>query len=448
MGLSSLRSGTRYAPISLYQEAVIATASDPQTTQFHNEHNTIRWAFRVMPGLAPRRVARAFDKLTARHESLRLSFVQRAKGWVAEISPKHAKGLLVEDYSALTPTEQDDALRVWANTPLAILTEPMFEMVLMRCGAGGDVLLIRAHHGVVDGYGLLVMFEELLKLVLNLPVFGTPPGQADFVLSERQRLAADAGRKAAYWQDQLLPLPPDPMIGRTLAGLAPITAQTSGPTIRLDAILTAAQIRQVEGMASKAGISSFCFLFAAFAETICNMGHVSEVMVNSVLARHDGAMAGFVGSDIQRFIVKYAGGLGDIANRAAWVSGQVADAAGHLPATAFFSEGAITKAFAQQNVSPRRFIVHIGHPTGRMASSPFKALFDTALEGRVSLGHLSMERISLPGRNETDYELNLLIGTTKERLNGSIIASADGYGMDDLKAIAAGIRRHLSLAAV
>ena len=78
---------------------------------------------------------------------------------------------------------------------------------------------------------------------------------------------------------------------------------------------------------------------------------------------------------------------------------------------------------ANKGISRLRFLVHMPHPTGRLANSPFKKLFDKGMKDKLSLGLVSLERIDLSGETETDHELVLTIRQTTE---GPICHIPDG----------------------
>ena len=59
-----VRSPTFY-PIRWIENLLISLALDPETTKFYHDYMTVRWAVRVVPGIRPRTLHRAFDKLVA-----------------------------------------------------------------------------------------------------------------------------------------------------------------------------------------------------------------------------------------------------------------------------------------------------------------------------------------------------------------------------------------------
>ena len=80
---------------------------------------------------------------------------------------------------------------------------------------------------------------------------------------------------------------------------------------------------------------------------------------------------------------------------------------------------------------------------GPAQNSPFKKIFSKAMNGKVSIGPVSVEQIQLPQEVETNFELVLLIDEFSSTTAVSLIANAESYDQDDLIWIAQGIRSRL-----
>jgi hypothetical protein len=343
---------------------LLAAAEDPAMPSSFLEHLTIRWAFRITPTVPQRTLRRAFDKLVRRHDSLRLKFVKQADEWQAEVLPDHPTGLMVVDLTHLSRAAQDAAILERAIQPISAVSNPLFEMILFKCGKVGDVVLTRANHAIIDGYSIVILIEDLLKIVLNAPLQGTPPGHAEYLGRRQDLLRERPEEKEAFWQEQLLPLPDDLNIGRKAKGLEPFSPLNLGKTNKLVDILTPEQSTKLEEKAKAAGVSVFSCLHAAFSETICLLGGQSEVIITSILGRQDTQMTGFVGAEMQGLWVKYVSKPSDITERAAWVADKIAQATDYLPTSAMFSDRIIPNAFTQKNTTRSRFLVHTPQPGG------------------------------------------------------------------------------------
>lgn len=429
-----------YHPISLYQRLMIETAVRHPPEFIGNLQKIIRLAFRVRPGVPVRTLRRAFDKLVARHDSLRLRFVEVAGDWKAEIRPNHPHGLLVEDLRHLTPTEQETVIRERADQPMSALSPALFEMYLMQCGNGGDVVIMRLQHGIGDGYSAAILLEELMKAVLMMPLGPKPPGHAEFMRIREKGEAHRGQEKDKYWQSKLLPPPKDLNIGRTAKGLPQQSIQTMGDTRRLDHFMSAAHFTRLEMLSKKTGVSPYCYLLAAFAEMICAMGSGTEVLLSSMVGRSDKALAGFVGAEAQYLDTRYSVDPTDLAGRAAWFSQQLTEGAEHLPSRVFGNpDHQIAQSYKDAGRSLMRFGGNVITPSGKFANSPFKGIFGEAMTGTAFFGSVSFEQVHLPKRSETAYELIIVLNKLDTGLTASLVADKLGYSEPELAEIGEGI---------
>ena len=442
--LKSIETTKRFLPISRYQRALVRVAEETEATSFFNREKTIRWAFRVTPGLSHRRLRHAFEELVARHDSLRLRFVQTGQVWQAEILDAHPQGLVVEDLTHLSPSEQDATIQKRASEPVTALSDTLFQIHLLQCGIGGDVILCRMTHAIGDGYSVAVLIEDLLKFLMRMPPQNKAMSHAQFMLHRQKRLAERANEKEQFWQDRLLPLPEDLSIGRKQQGLERISMHTMGKTRRLDDVLGPEMAAQLDTLAKTAGISSYCYLYAAFCETLCKLGDAPEIMVKSPVSRHDAGVADFVGADVQVVMAKYRSAPGALGRQAAWVSDQIAQGVANLPTEAFDPGSVIERSFHRADISASRFLVHVEVPSGRLKASPFRTLFQKGLSEKISLGPVSIERVALPQDIETNFELILLLDHSGDTPTAALIANAESYSKGDLVEIAQGIRGQFS----
>ncbi len=430
-------------PISSYQSHMLKLALETEPSSFANQEKTICLAFRILPGVPPRRLRRAFDKLVERHDSLRLRFVEVGGRWCAEILRIHPQGLLIEDLSHLTRIEQDAVVLERAKKPMTALSKSLFEMQLLKFGKEGDVILLRLNHAIGDGYSMAVLTEDLLKFLLMRPPQNKAAGHADFMRHREQGLRHRVREKEQFWQSRLLPLPNDLSIGRTLKGLSPQSYRTVGTTCRLDDIFPAALLEKLSQLAQKTGVSIYCYLHAAFSETICKMGGAKQVLVKSPVSRHHTELADFIGADLQSFMVKYDCDPDNLAERASWVAQQISEGAAHLPTSAFDAGSKIDQCLEDAQISASRFLVHIEVPSGRLNASPFKNLFYDVLNRKASIGFVSLERIPLPRDVETNFELTLLLDQARSTPAVALIANDEAFNQDDLAFIAQDICRRI-----
>src|SRR5215468_8686737 len=136
--------------------------------------------------------------LQERHESLRTTFDEAAG---------ELEQTLAEEYSR----------------PFDLREGPLFRALLVRCGADEHVLMLTAHHIVIDGWSMGVLVSELAALYdaacrgaeATLPPL--PVQYADFAVWQRQRLSGPVlDQQMGYWK-------------RQLSGVSPVELPTDRP---------------------------------------------------------------------------------------------------------------------------------------------------------------------------------------------------------------------------
>lgn len=415
----------RFFSLSAYQRnRMLAAALDPNTTRGYHSLNTIRWAIRITPGVSHRLLRRAFGKLVMRHDSLRLRLVEHRNDWRAEILAQHPTGLIVEDLGPMTAEAQMVVIRERCAVPMTALDPALFEMRLMKFGRDGDVILTRAQHTIIDGYSIAILLEELLKLVLHMPVTGRALSHGEFITLRERQLQERTEQKRAFWEDALLPVTPPLNLGRKKKGLPPLTRQNMGNSARLDDILSEAASKHLGSLSKTSGVSVFCYLQAAFAEALCAAAGADEVLLLSMLGRQETVLASFVGPGMQAMRIKYRVGDGAVA-----LSEMLSRGAEMMPTTVF-DPGMPLSALNHQ------FFVNMPNPVGRMSNSPFHKIFESAFSGKFSAGFASVERIDIPLETESEFELQLSVQPNRDGPQATLISEAASWDISEMEVLA------------
>lgn len=434
--MNNTPSPSKYLPISAFQKLMIATALDPEMSMDYHRIMTLGWAFRITPGVSIRTLQRAVKTLAARHDSLRLRFVDNNGDWKAEILPSLLSGVITHDLSTLSEPDQISAISDKANQPLTALSEQMFEIHLLKCGSYGDVVLAKVHHAIIDGYGMVLLIEDLLKSVMNMPNTGPAMTHEQFMTYRTRHIREAKAKNDSFWQKQLLPPPADLRIGRVTKGLPPASARTTGPSISVPAVFTPSQSKSLEILAKNTGLSAFSYMHAAFSETICDLAGQDEVLINSTLGRQDRTLATFIGAEMQEVAIRFTQTSAGIHAHAQQVQDSISAAAEAIPTDIFFTPGnALAQKIKGADTHCVRFFVHNFIPTGRLSNSPFKMLFQKAMDNKVSLGFVSLERITLPF-DLAFAELILSIYQTPDGPNASLASTPDSFSLPELQSIA------------
>lgn len=425
------RTGT-LPPVSAAQQFFIDLHNDPKVLPAFNDFLTIRWAFRITPGIRPRTLSHAFNKLVNRHDSLRMSFEQIGAQWRARVHPAHPDGLIVRDYGDVSPEEEERLIADISKQRMSVVSGGLFDMYLLKFGKRGDVVLIRVHHAVIDGYGIALLIEDFLKFALGMPVRGAAVTHADFMSARTAEFQKNQERIRSFWRAQKQQSVPDPEIGRKVRGLPSFSPRTLRQTGRRDEIFDAGFMAHIEQKARQHNVSLFSYLHAAYVETLCDMAGQDRVRISSVAGRRDPSLSNFIGADFSPFVIACARSGQPLADAAGTSAQLLQDAFAHLPDDSFFAGSRLGDASLPDPTSFPRFHIHTPIPSGRIKNSPFKKLFATAMSGKVALGPMSLERVNFPIEIDTVHELEVSLVPRAEAMSVSLFFDAEAFGPGEI----------------
>jgi hypothetical protein len=121
----------------------------------------ISWTVRLRGELNQPAMQVAFDKLVARHETLRSRFPSEAG--VPRQQVEAAVSIAVESISL--PGAPDEKIRArlarLASQPFDLASGPMLRVHLLQLSAAEHILLVVIHHIVADGASMRILFREL-----------------------------------------------------------------------------------------------------------------------------------------------------------------------------------------------------------------------------------------------------------------------------------------------
>ncbi len=167
-------------------------------------------AVRVLSPLDTAVLRRAFQALSDRHPSLRTRFAYGAGAPVQIIEQEREVCFHREDASDWTADQINERVSEEAQRPFDLENGPVFRVFLFSISAKEHVLLLVAHHMVVDLWSLAVLAKELSALYeaelsradADLPALRF--SYADYALWQEELLAGPAGDELlSYWQEQL-----------------------------------------------------------------------------------------------------------------------------------------------------------------------------------------------------------------------------------------------------
>jgi len=354
---------------------------------------------------------RAFDELLQRHPLLRANFPAQYGVPVCVVQEHREDALRVEDATAWTKEELFDRLNEDAWTSFDLENGPLLRASLFKSSAHEHVLLLTAHHIIVDYWSLAVLLREIDQLyeaeIENRPAAReTPTHYSDYVHQQTDLLAGPEGKLLRnYWFPQLagelpvLDLPTD-------RARPPIqTYRGASVTAKLNPRLTEA----LKKLATSHEATLFMTLVATFQVLLYRYTGQEEIIVGSPSSgRGSAEFARTIGYFVNPLVLR-------------------AKLSPERSFSEFLAETRLTTlaAFEHQEY-PFDLLVKQLQPERAPARSPlFQVMFAFQKGGAaLKLGGLPVESISLDQR-AAQFDLSLTVAEVDSALDASFEYNTD-----------------------
>ena len=299
---------TEDLPLSLMQERLwFLEQLDPGNTSYNMPS-----AVRLRGPLDVDALARSFQAVVDRHETLRTSFPSVQGQPRQAIAEKLEIQLPVIDLSGIPDERREAEVRrqadVEARTPFDLVSGPLFRTQLLRLGATEHVLLVTVHHIVSDGWSQHLLIQEVAALYEAFSQGQPSPLEplslqyADYAVWQRGYLAGESlERQLAYWTEQLGGAP------------ASLNLPTDRPRPAVQSYRGASEGLQLSGELSEAlrelsrrqGATLFMTLLAAFKVLLSRLSGQEDIAVGSPIAgRNRAEIEGLIGFFINTLVLR------------------------------------------------------------------------------------------------------------------------------------------------
>lgn len=404
---------------------------DPQGAAYN-----LPMAVRLKGKLDRQALQQAFDRLVARHESLRMRLRTQGEHLYQEVLAAEAVAIVEHDLTALAAAQREARVASLAEgqaqAPFNLLQGPLLRVNLLQLATDEHVLLLTLHHIVADGWSLNVLIDEFVRLYdaacqgseATLPAL--PIQYRDYALWQRSWLeAGEQARQLSYWREKLgddhavLELPLDhPRVG------AP-----SHRGARRELQVDPALAERLRALASAQGVTLFMVLLASFKLLLQRYSGQRAIRVGVPVAnRHRTEVEGLIGCFINTQVLHTdIDPLMDVSQ----LLGRVKDTA--------------LGAQAHQDLPFERLVEALELDRSSAQSPLFQVLFNhqaaIADAGQVRLGSgLTLEKVALD-KHSARFDLSLDTYESAGRLHAVFTYALDvfeeatimGFGEDWLR---------------
>jgi amino acid adenylation domain-containing protein len=256
-------------------------------------------AWELAGPLDPIALSRAWDALTARHESLRTRFAAASGTAVLVIDPA-GPPLGTDDLSAAPGQEARLAeLRVRAAAaPFDLQAGPLARARLVTLAPERHAFLVTVHHIISDGWSMDVLARELSALYAAFaagqpnPLPPLPVQYADYAAWQRAWPAEATARQAGFWSRALDGAPAELALPADRS--RPAEQDYRGDRVRFE--LDAELSGQLAELSRKHGVTLFMTLLAAWALVLSRLSGSEDVVIGTPTAgRRRDELAGLIG---------------------------------------------------------------------------------------------------------------------------------------------------------
>ncbi|HEY7769023.1 amino acid adenylation domain-containing protein [Longimicrobium sp.] len=358
-------------------------------------------------------LARALDRIVARHEVLRTSFPTVDGEPVQRIAPAEEGALRLVEHDLHAAPDAEGELRRLVRDEVNALFDlehgPLIRGRLVRMAADDHVLLLTMHHIVADGWSTGVLFRELGALYAAFargepdPLPPLPVQYADYAAWHRRWVEGPVlEAQAEYWTrtlagaPELLELPTDhPRPAKQdFAGAA--------VNVELDEALTAA----LKVLSQRHGVTLFMTLLAGWAAVLARLSGQDDVVIGTPSANRGRAeVEELIGFFVNTLPVRIR--LAD--------APRVGELLGRVKARAL-------EAQRNQDI-PLEQVVERVRPTRSLAYSPlFQVMFawQNAPEGTPGLPGLHSAAVPASAQTTAKFDLTLTLAESGDRIVGDL----------------------------
>ncbi|MEP5731697.1 MAG: condensation domain-containing protein [Sulfitobacter sp.] len=425
-------------PVTLWQQYLLEEAAHPDCLDDLRDRWIITSAYLIQPGIDLRRFKRAVEKLRARHDSLRIRFAMQQGVWRALIDPPGGDHIRLLDLPEMDDDRFLAEISAIANAAIPIVDHPVSDFVVVRSGNRGDVLIVRLHHAIIDGYGIVTLMDDLFKFLSGIPVTAKAISHSEYLTRFHSPVPSRREITEAFWKEMHQNFPPTPNVGRKAKGLEPLY-QTIGVVDQRQLICSTSphSNQQLENRAGASGISPAMLLYAGFLESLCQCYDLDQVMFTSHVSRTDTAMDTYIGDHTLDIVLPYfPAGERSFADAAEALRVNFMNGLAHLPSDAARKGTPHEIDLIKAGSYPRQFSVYQPRVASKQNKSVFRAGYTADYGQPQQIGPVTVTNLDVRVRRRRVSELQLDLGVDPAKHGFELHYDGLGYTEEEIRKLA------------
>jgi amino acid adenylation domain-containing protein len=385
-------------------------------------------AVKINAALDVAALRRAFSALVERHAALRTTFATSQGHPIQRVADRVELDFLAEDARHWSEAQLDGRLTEESERPFDLERGPLLRINLFTRSSDEHILLLAAHHIIVDFWSLALLMQELglLYEAEQSGVRAALPAASSsyfaFVRWQSELLSSEEGeRQWEYWRKQLSG--ELPILNLPATRPRPPVQTFRGASIPLR--LSAATTRRLKALSREHGATLYMTLLAAFQALLYRYTGQEELLVGSVTAgRTKADFASLVGYFVNPLVLRATiSGDDEFESLLAQVRRSVLDAFEHqdYPFSILVERLQAARDASRSPLFQVMFSMHKAHLPGDEALSLF-ALGEAG--ARMNLGGLELTSVPLK-RRVAQFDLTLMLAETSEELYATFEYNTD-----------------------
>jgi amino acid adenylation domain-containing protein/non-ribosomal peptide synthase protein (TIGR01720 family) len=399
----------------------------PESTAYN-----IARAVKIRAALDIGALRRAFSALVARHAALRTTFAASQGRPIQRVADRFELDFRHEDARLWSEAQLDGRLTEESERPFDLERGPLLRISLFTRSSDEHVLLLAAHHIIVDFWSLALLMQELGLLYeaeqsgvrAALPALSSSysGGYSAFVRWQRELVSSEEGeRHWAYWRSQLSGELPSLNLPATRPRPPVQTFRGASVPLRF----TAATTRRLKDLSREHDATLYVTLLAAFQALLHRYTGQEELLVGSVTSgRTKAEFAPLIGYFVNALVLRATvSGDATFESLLAQVRRNVLDAFEHqdYPFSILVERLQAARDPSRSPLFQVMFSMHKAQLPGDEALSLF-ALGEAG--ARINLGGLELTSVPLK-RRVAQFDLTLMMAEAGEELYATFEYNTD-----------------------